>query len=97
VAGLPKFPADASACIGKPKEEAQISLTDPDSRAMAAHTKVDVGYNIQIAVDAKNKMIVEQAMTNHRSAVQEAGPNVGQQSLIHGSSRMTCFVWRCLF
>jgi len=42
----------------------QISLTDPDSRAMAAHTKVGVGYNIQIAVDAKNKMIVEQAVSN---------------------------------
>jgi hypothetical protein len=35
--------------------ESQISLTDPDSRAMAAHTKVAVGYNIQVAVDAKNK------------------------------------------
>ena len=44
--------------------EDQISLTDPDSRAMAAHTKVDVGYNIQVAVDAKNKLIVEQAVTN---------------------------------
>ncbi len=42
--------------------EDQISLTDPDSRAMAAYTKVGVGYNIQIAVDAKNKMIVEQAV-----------------------------------
>jgi transposase len=44
--------------------ESQISLTDPDSRAMAAHTKVGVGYNIQLAVDAKHKMIVEQAVTN---------------------------------
>ncbi|MBV8132184.1 MAG: IS1182 family transposase [Alphaproteobacteria bacterium] len=44
--------------------EDQISLTDPDSRAMAAHTKVGVGYNVQVAVDAKNKMIVEQAVTN---------------------------------
>ena len=44
--------------------ECQISLTDPDSRAMAAYTKVGVGYNVQIAVDAKNKMIVEQAVTN---------------------------------
>jgi transposase len=44
--------------------ENQISLTDPDSRAMAAYAKVGVGYNIQIAVDAKNKMIVEQAVTN---------------------------------
>jgi transposase len=43
--------------------ESQISLTDPDSRAMAAHTKVGVGYN-KAAVDAKNKMIVEQAVTN---------------------------------
>jgi Transposase domain (DUF772) len=33
--------------------ESQISLTDPDSRAMAAHTKVGVGYNAQIAVEAK--------------------------------------------
>ena len=44
--------------------EDQISLTDPDSRAMAAHTKVGVGCNIQVAVDAKNKLIVEQAVTN---------------------------------
>jgi transposase len=44
--------------------ESQMSLTDPDSRAMAAHTKVGVGYNVQIAVDAKNKMIVEQDVTN---------------------------------
>ena len=44
--------------------EEQISLTDPDSRAMAAHAKVGVGYNIQIAVDAENKMIVEQAVSN---------------------------------
>ena len=42
----------------------QISLTDPDSRAMAAHTKVGVGYNVQVAVDATNKLIVEQAVTN---------------------------------
>ena len=44
--------------------EDQISLTDPDSRAMAKHTKVAVGYNVQIAVDAKNKLIVEQEVTN---------------------------------
>jgi hypothetical protein len=47
--------------------ENQISLTDPDSRAMAAHTKVGVGYNAQVAVDAKHKMLVEQAVTNQVS------------------------------
>jgi transposase len=44
--------------------EEQISLTDPDSRAMAAHTRVAVGYNAQIAGDAKHKLIVEQQVTN---------------------------------
>ena len=42
--------------------EEQISLTDPDSRAMAAHTRVAVGYNVQVAVDTK--LIVEQQVTN---------------------------------
>jgi transposase len=45
--------------------EDQISLTDPDSRAMAAHTHVAVGYNVQVAVDSKHKLIVEQQVTNH--------------------------------
>ena len=31
--------------------EAQLSLTDPDSRSMQAGTGVGVGYNAQIAVD----------------------------------------------
>src|ERR671928_520658 len=44
--------------------EDQISLTDPDSRAMAAHTRVAVGDNVQVAVDAKHKLIVEQEVTN---------------------------------
>ena len=44
--------------------EDQISLTDPDSRAMAAHTRVAVGYNVQGAVDTKHKLIVEQQVTN---------------------------------
>jgi transposase len=44
--------------------EEQISLTDPDSRAMAAHTRVAVGRNVQVAVDAKHELIVEQQVTN---------------------------------
>jgi transposase len=44
--------------------ESQISLTDPDSRSMAVHTHVGVGYNVQVAVDAKHKLIVEQQVTN---------------------------------
>nr|WP_237681818.1 transposase [Agrobacterium vitis] len=40
--------------------EDQISLTDPDARAMSRMTKVGVGYNIQLAVDVKHKLIAEQ-------------------------------------
>ena len=51
---------DALAASG----EGQLSLTDPDSRAMYAETRVGVGYNIQIAVDAKHKLIAEQQVHN---------------------------------
>ncbi|MCW6512860.1 IS1182 family transposase [Lichenifustis flavocetrariae] len=44
--------------------EDQVSLTDPDSRAMARMTKVGVGYNVQLAVDVKHKLIVEQEVCN---------------------------------
>lgn len=44
--------------------EDQISLTDPDARAMARMTKVGVGHNIQLAVDGKHKLIAEQEVSN---------------------------------
>jgi hypothetical protein len=31
---------------------------------MAAHTRIGVGYNVQVAVDTKHKLIVEQQVTN---------------------------------
>ena len=37
--------------------EAQLSLTDPDSRSMHSGTRVGVGYNVQIAVDTKHNLI----------------------------------------
>ena len=51
--------------------ETQVSLTDPDSRAMATYPKVGVGYNAQVAVDAKHRLIVEREVTN-------AGSDLGQ-------------------
>ena len=44
--------------------EAQLLLTDPDSRAMQSSTRVGVGYNAQIAVDTKYKLIAEQQVHN---------------------------------
>lgn len=44
--------------------ETQKSLTDPDSRLMMANGKMDICYNVQTAVDSKNKMIAEFDVTN---------------------------------
>jgi len=40
--------------------EDQISLTDPDSRAVILHKNIiNVGYNIQTSSDAKHKLLIE--------------------------------------
>jgi len=44
--------------------ETQISLTDPDARSMMTRGSGIVGYNVQIAVDAKHHLIVEHEVTN---------------------------------
>jgi hypothetical protein len=48
-------------------------------RAMAAHTKVGVGYNIQVAVDAKHKLIVEQAVTNQVAPIMPVNGHRGKR------------------
>ena len=42
----------------------QISLTDPDARSMKARDSGIVGYNAQIAVEAKHHLIVAHEVTN---------------------------------
>ena len=44
--------------------ETQISLTDPDSRAMRVQAGTNVCYNAQTAVDAKHSLIVAVEVTN---------------------------------
>jgi transposase len=43
--------------------ETQISLTDPDSRAMPVSQGTMVAYNVQISVDAKHKLILDHQVT----------------------------------
>jgi transposase len=47
--------------------ENQISEVDPDSRLMRNNQKMEVCYNVQTAVDEKNKLIVEYEVTNEVS------------------------------
>lgn len=57
--------------------ESQISLTDPDARAMVTGRKTTVGYNAQVAVDAKHKLIVEQHVTNAGTDMGLLAPTAG--------------------
>jgi transposase len=55
--------------------ETQISLTDPDSRLMTTgkHGN-DVCYNVQIAVDAKHKLILAHDVTNEANDLHQLEP-----------------------
>lgn len=44
--------------------ESQLSVTDPDSRAMPKTPRGDVSYNVQIAVDSQHHLIVAEDVTN---------------------------------
>ena len=49
--------------------EKQISLTDADARSMmlGGNRGTQVGYNVQISVDAKHNLIVDHEVTNERN------------------------------
>ena len=56
--------------------DGQISRTDPDARLLAKHGQIVSGYNVQIAVDDKHKLIPAFART--ASAVVNEGNDTGQ-------------------
>jgi hypothetical protein len=56
--------------------DGQISRTDPDARLLAKHGQIVAGYNVQIAVDDKHKLIPAFART--ASEVVNDGNDTGQ-------------------
>jgi len=53
--------------------ETQKSLTDPDSRLMKYHGDTEVFYNVQMAVDSKNKMVVDFDVINRAQDKNQLG------------------------
>jgi transposase len=53
------------------EEQKQISVTDPDTRRMHTGNGNVVGYNAQLAVDAKHKLIAAQDVTNEVSDLKQ--------------------------
>jgi len=56
----------------------QISLTDPDARAMKSRGNGIVGYNVQTAVDAEHHLIVAHEVTNEGSDRTQLSPMATQ-------------------
>jgi len=54
--------------------ETQKSLTDAESRLMLANGKMDVCYNVQTAVDSKNKLIIEFDVTDKANDMNQLTP-----------------------
>ena len=52
-------------------EEKQVSVTDPDTRKMPTAHGTVVGYNAQMAVDAKHKLIAADDVTNEVTDYQQ--------------------------
>ena len=54
-------------------EQKQISVTDPDTRKMPTAQGTIVGYNAQVAVDAKHKLIAADGRDQRRGGLPATG------------------------
>ena len=72
------------------KGETQKSLTDGDSRLMTTNSaKMDVCYNVQTAVDAKNKLIVDFEVSNQGNDKNFITPMAGRAQQVLGTETLT--------
>jgi transposase len=79
--------------------DGQVSLTDPDARAMATTGKDTglVGYNVQAAVDTKHHLIVAHEVTNVGNDRAQLSAMAGQASEAMGHDALTVLADRGYF
>jgi len=58
----------------KESGDLQVSLTDPDCRSSSKNEQTTVGYNLQISVDSKNKLIAAQEVVSDVSDIHQLAP-----------------------
>lgn len=76
----------------------QISLTDPDARAMATSTSRGlVGYNVQTAVDTTHHLIVAHEVTNTGSDRRQLSKMAEQAKVAMGASELQAIADRGYF
>src|SRR5207245_2549052 len=52
----------------------EISLTDPESRMMKNNGKIELCYNTELSMDAKNKIIVDYDVTDEANDEEQLAP-----------------------
>lgn len=79
--------------------DGQISLTDPDARAMATHGKGTgmVGYNVQAAVDAQHHFVVAHEVTNQGHDRNQLANMSAQAKAATGADALTVLADRGYF
>lgn len=73
IAHLSRRQKELRAIAAQVEEQGQVSLTDPDSRALSMGHGSTIGYNVQAAVDAKHSLIVATEVTQTTSDLSALG------------------------
>ncbi len=83
----------------KTQPEGQLSTTDPDARSMATGSKSSgaVAYNVQVAVDTKNHLIVAHEVTNATSDRAQLSPMAQAARDAMGTSELLAIADRGYF
>ena len=70
-------------------DDKQVSVIDPDARLLSKRGQSIAGYNVQIAVDAKHKLIVAEAVTQDGNDSQQLVPMIDKAQDIPASTNLT--------